>query len=69
MELKSDDITLPFVNVGNGGYQHLHKVGSKIGTIGTDTGVQQIAADDHRYGYLTLVISKDTLSGNVRYVP
>jgi hypothetical protein len=50
MELRLGDSSLPFVNAGNGGYKHLHKLRGTIGAIAPDTGVQLIAANDQQHG-------------------
>lgn len=52
----------PFIVVGNGGYHNLHQVHSQAGDVAPDTGaVLQYAAVT--YGFLTLTIDSDTISG------
>jgi hypothetical protein len=57
-----DGTPTPFVVAGNGGYHNLHQVHSAPGTTAPDTGaVLQYAAV--KWGFLTLTIDADTISG------
>jgi len=52
----------PFIVVGNGGYHNLHQVHSTPGTVATGgTAILKYAAVT--YGFLTLTIDADTISG------
>jgi len=58
----------PFLVSGNGGYHNLHKVKVEPGAADPDTGaVLKYAADD-RWGFVTLTIDKDKISGVVTEV-
>jgi acid phosphatase type 7 len=48
---------------GNGGYHNLHKIHSQTGTVVQDTGAKLIYSNDTCWGYLTLTVSKKTISG------
>ena len=54
----------PFVVCGNGGYHNLHAVHSKPGDAAPDTGAVLRYATDKKWGFLTLVIDKDTIAGH-----
>ncbi len=61
---KIGDILVPFFVVGNGGYHHLHGLHSTAGqTAADDKQVTLEYGDDKRWGYLTLTIDKNSISG------
>jgi Icc-related predicted phosphoesterase len=53
----------PFIVAGNGGYHNLHKVHSKIGDKAADTDAVLRYFTDSCWGFMTLTIDKDTISG------
>jgi hypothetical protein len=61
---KIGDILVPFFVVGNGGYHHLHGLHSAAGqTAADDKAVTLEYGDDKKWGYLTLTIDKNGISG------
>jgi hypothetical protein len=53
----------PFVVTGNGGYHNLHAVHSEVGTKAQDTGAALKYASDKKWGFLTLTIDRNRISG------
>ena len=53
----------PFIVAGNGGYHNLHAVHSQVGDKAQDTGAVLRYAADKTWGFVTLTIDKDTISG------
>jgi hypothetical protein len=58
----------PFLVAGHGGYYHLHRLNADIDTTDPDTEAKLIAADDKRYGYVTLSVGPTTISGTMTAV-
>jgi hypothetical protein len=54
----------PFFVVGNGGYHNLHKIHSKNGDVAPDTGAKLIYGNDATWGYVTLMINKNKITGH-----
>ncbi len=52
----------PFLVVGNGGYHNLHQIHSANGDVAADTHAKLVYGKV-AWGYLTLTIDKDTISG------
>ncbi len=52
----------PFIVVGNGGYHNLHQIHSANGDVATDTHAKLVYGKVE-WGYLTLTIDEDTISG------
>lgn len=59
----ASDGPTPFLVTGNGGYHNLHAVHSKPGEVAPDTGAVLKYAADKKWGFLTLTIDKDGISG------
>jgi hypothetical protein len=55
----------PFIVAGFGGYHNLHKLNSAIGTTDTTTNAKLVAGEDQHWGYLTLTVDANTISGTV----
>ena len=53
----------PFIVCGNGGYHNLHKIHSKKGDVAPDSKAVLQYGQDQAWGFLTLTIDKDTISG------
>ena len=53
----------PFIVSGNGGYHNLHAVHSQPGDKAPDTGAVLQYASSKRWGFLTLTIDHETISG------
>jgi hypothetical protein len=53
----------PFIVCGNGGYHNLHDVHSKVGDKAPDTGAVLVYEQAKAWGFMTLTIDKDTISG------
>ena len=53
----------PFIVSGNGGYHNLHAVHSQPGDKAPDTGAVLQYANSKRFGFLTLTIDHQTISG------
>jgi len=62
-EIAPDQPT-PFMVVGNGGYHNLHKIHSPNGTVAQDTGSKLIYGKDSVWGYVTLTIDKEKITGH-----
>ena len=58
----------PFLVTGNGGYHNLHAIHSPPGTVASDTGATLKYGDDTVWGYLTLTIDRNTISGQTTAV-
>ena len=58
----------PFIVTGNGGYHNLHKVKVAVGDADPGTGAVLKYADSDNWGFMTLTIDKDTISGVVTQV-
>jgi hypothetical protein len=59
----SEDAPTPFIVTGNGGYHNLHKITSAVGAKAPDSGAVLIYASDSTWGFMTLTIDKDTITG------
>jgi hypothetical protein len=59
----SPDGPTPFIVNGFGGYHNLHKLHSPVGTAAPDTGAVLQYGQDKAWGYLTLTIDANTISG------
>ena len=59
----SPDGPTPFIVCGNGGYHNLHKIHSAAGDVAPDTGAILQFGIDKAWGFLTLTIDKETISG------
>jgi hypothetical protein len=53
----------PFIVTGNGGYHNLHAVHSKPGDKAPDSGAILIFAATKTWGFLTLTVDAETISG------
>lgn len=53
----------PFIVTGNGGYHNLHAVHTEVGQKAQDTGATLKYASDKCWGYITLTVDKDNISG------
>lgn len=53
----------PFIVTGNGGYHNLHKLHSGAGDSADDTGAVLKYGTDTTWGFVTLTIDKNTISG------
>jgi acid phosphatase type 7 len=53
----------PFIVCGNGGYHNLHTIHSKAGDKAPDTGAVLKYGQDKAWGFLTLTIDNETISG------
>jgi acid phosphatase type 7 len=53
----------PFIVTGNGGYHNLHSVHSKPGDRAPDTGAILKYANSESWGFMTLTIDEQTISG------
>jgi len=58
-----EDEPTPFIVTGNGGYHNLHAVHSAVGTKATDTGAVLKYTSPSTWGFLTLTIDKQHISG------
>ena len=58
-----DGLKLPFLVVGNGGYHHLHGLNAENGDKDPDTHAKLIVGDDKRFGYVTLKVDAEHISG------
>lgn len=59
----------PFMVVGLGGYYNLHSLSASPGTTDPATNATLVAADDQHWGYLTLTVDAQSISGKVTLVP
>lgn len=59
----------PFIVAGMGGYYNLHKLNAGVGTTDPATNAHLVAADDSHWGYLTLTVDAQSISGQVTLVP
>ncbi len=59
----SDTVPTPFIVTGNGGYHNLHKVTSAVGAKAPDSGAVLKYASDDTWGFITLTIDENTISG------
>ncbi|TIR17091.1 MAG: hypothetical protein E5X33_26970 [Mesorhizobium sp.] len=59
----SPDEPTPFIITGNGGYHNLHVVHSSPGDVAPDSGAVLKYAADKYWGFMTLTIDKNTISG------
>jgi len=57
------DVPTPFIVTGNGGYNNLHRLHSGAGDTADDTGAVLKYGTDKTWGFMTLTIDKDTISG------
>jgi hypothetical protein len=53
----------PFIVCGNGGYHNLHAIHSQAGDVAPDTGAVLKYGNDKVWGFMTLTIDGDTISG------
>jgi acid phosphatase type 7 len=53
----------PFIVTGNGGYHNLHKIHTAPNGKAPDTGAVLKYSNDKAWGFMTLTIDKDTISG------
>jgi DNA repair exonuclease SbcCD nuclease subunit len=53
----------PFIVTGNGGYHNLHSVHAKVGDAAPDTGAVLRYFQDKKWGFLTLTIDRDKITG------
>ena len=53
----------PFIVTGNGGYHNLHKLHSQPGETADDTGAVLRYGADTTWGFVTLTVDKQTISG------
>ncbi len=58
----------PFMVAGLGGYYNLHKLNSAPGTTDPNTNATLISADDQHWGYVTLTVDAQTISGKVTLI-
>jgi len=54
----------PFIVTGNGGYHNLHAIKSEAGQKAPDTGAILRYAQAKKWGFMTLAIDKETISGS-----
>ncbi len=59
----------PFIVAGMGGYYNLHKLNSAVGTTDPATNAHLVAANDAQWGYLTLTVDAQNISGITTLVP
>ncbi len=59
----------PFIVAGLGGYYNLHKLNASPGTTDSSVGATLVAADDQHWGYMTLTVDAQNISGTVTLVP
>ncbi len=62
-------ITTPFIVAGMGGYYNLHQLNSPVGTTDSTTGAKLVAADDQHWGYMTLTVDAQQISGVTTLAP
>ncbi|HWD40145.1 MAG TPA: metallophosphoesterase [Fimbriimonas sp.] len=62
------DVVTPFLVSGNGGYHNLHKIHSQVGEEAQDTGAKLIDFADDAWGYVTLTIDANSISGQAKLV-
>jgi hypothetical protein len=62
-------VTTPFIVAGLGGYYNLHKLNSPVGTTDSTTEAKLVAADDQHWGYMTLTVDAQQISGMVTLAP
>ena len=60
---------IPFLVAGNGGYYNLHQLGSPVGTTDPTTGARMLYGQDTNWGYMTLTVDSQTISGTTTTVP
>jgi len=60
--------TTPFIVAGLGGYYHLHNLNAGVGATDPATQAQLVAADDQHWGYLTLTVDANNISGRATTV-
>jgi hypothetical protein len=53
----------PFIVTGNGGYHNLHALHSSAGAVAPDTGAVLKYGNDKVWGFVTLTIDEETISG------
>ena len=63
-----DGVKTPFLVLGMGGSYHLHGMNADPGATDSATGASLIAGDHSHYGYATLTIDANTISGSVTTV-
>ena len=63
IEQKIGNFHVPFFVVGNGGYHHLHHLNSAVGTSAEDSQAKLIYGNDKTWGYLTVTVDGEHLSG------
>ena len=59
----SPDSPTPFIVTGNGGYHNLHAIHSSPGDVAPDTGAVLKYAQPKKWGFMTLTIDGDKISG------
>jgi hypothetical protein len=59
----SDEGPTPFIVTGNGGYHNLHKVTSAVRAKAPDSGAVLKYASDDSWGFITLTIDENKISG------
>jgi hypothetical protein len=59
----------PFFVIGLGGYYNLHKLNATVGTTDPATQASLIAADDTHWGYATLTVDAQNITGTVTLTP
>jgi hypothetical protein len=65
IERMLNDIKLPVLVAGNGGYYHLHGMNADDGTTDDQTGAKLIKSEHKRHGYVTLTVDSKHISGTV----
>lgn len=58
----------PFLVAGHGGYYHLHQLTAGDGAKDPDTGAHLIKGDDQHFGYVTLAVDAEKITGNMTTV-
>ena len=58
----------PFIVAGLGGYHNLHKLNASVGATDPATTANLVAADDQHWGYMTLTVDANNISGTVTTV-
>ena len=59
----------PFLVAGNGGYYNLHQLSCAMGTTDPATGATMLYGQDTNWGYMTLTVDAETISGTTTTVP
>ncbi len=65
---KSGGVT-PFLVCGHGGYYHLHGIEVPAGTIDPATQAHLVYQEHQHWGYMTLTVTADSISGEMTTVP